>query len=122
MGIAGAVIGWLSGAPLAAGGLLGALASGWFIWRVPRPQPGFDAAFGSGWQQHSSAEQQAHTLKHRWSLFPGLGNPRQPCLEQNLVLATIPGTERQLLCDIWQPPAGVAPSGVALVYLHGSSG
>jgi len=29
--------------------------------------------------------------------------------------------ERALYCDIWQPPPGVKPSGVALLYLHGSS-
>jgi acetyl esterase/lipase len=26
-----------------------------------------------------------------------------------------------LLADIWQPPAGVEPSGTAIVYLHGSA-
>ena len=29
--------------------------------------------------------------------------------------------DRRLLCDLWQPLRGVAPSGLALVYLHGSA-
>ena len=29
--------------------------------------------------------------------------------------------ERALYCDIWRPPVGVTPSGVAFIYLHGSS-
>ena len=29
-------------------------------------------------------------------------------------------TDRPLLCDLWQPPAGVNPSGVAVIYFHGS--
>ncbi len=27
----------------------------------------------------------------------------------------------QLLCDVWQPPEGVAPSGLVVVYMHGSA-
>jgi acetyl esterase/lipase len=37
-----------------------------------------------------------------------------------VAFATVPGTDRALLCDVWQPPAGVPSSGVAVVYLHGS--
>jgi len=35
---------------------------------------------------------------------------------------TLPDANRRsLLCDLWQPPAGVASSGLALAYLHGSA-
>jgi acetyl esterase/lipase len=37
------------------------------------------------------------------------------------LFATVPGTDRALLCDVWQPPAGVPASGLAVVYLHGSA-
>jgi acetyl esterase/lipase len=33
----------------------------------------------------------------------------------------VPGTDRVLLCNIWQPHADVARSGVAVVYLYGSA-
>jgi acetyl esterase/lipase len=45
----------------------------------------------------------------------------EPVLQQNISFYTIPGTNRQLLCDIWQPPKNVKQSGVAFIYLHGSA-
>jgi acetyl esterase/lipase len=45
----------------------------------------------------------------------------EPRLRQDVVFATVPGTSRHLLCDVWQPPAGVPASGLAVVYLHGSA-
>jgi acetyl esterase/lipase len=41
--------------------------------------------------------------------------------ERDIPFWTIPGTDRKLLCDVWQPPEGVARSGLAFVYLHGSA-
>jgi acetyl esterase/lipase len=45
----------------------------------------------------------------------------EPRLRQDVVFATVPGTGRSLLCDLWQPPAGVPASGLAVVYLHASA-
>jgi acetyl esterase/lipase len=42
-------------------------------------------------------------------------------MEQNISFVTIPGTDRKLLCDIWQPPNGIAASGLAFIYLHGAA-
>ena len=57
-------------------------------------------------------------LKRRWSLgWPRTG---EPCWERDIPFWTIPGTDRKLLCDVWQPPEGAARSGLAFVYLHGS--
>ena len=44
-----------------------------------------------------------------------------PLLEQDISFAIIPGTDRKLLCDLWQPNATVTPSGLAFIYLHGSA-
>jgi acetyl esterase/lipase len=44
----------------------------------------------------------------------------EPRLRQDVVFATVPGTGRKLLCDLWQPPADVPASGLAVVYLHAS--
>ena len=45
----------------------------------------------------------------------------EPRLRQDVVFATVPGSGRKLLCDLWQPPAAVSSSGLAVVYLHGSA-
>jgi acetyl esterase/lipase len=45
----------------------------------------------------------------------------EPILHQNISFYTIPGTNRQLLCDIWQPPQNKKQSGLAFIYLHGSA-
>ena len=41
--------------------------------------------------------------------------------EKDIPFATIPDTNRHLLCDIWQPNTTLAPSGLAFIYLHGSA-
>jgi acetyl esterase/lipase len=45
----------------------------------------------------------------------------QSCLKANVPFWTIPGSERKLLCDIWQPAPEVKPSGLALIFFHGSA-
>ena len=41
--------------------------------------------------------------------------------DRSLSFWTIPGAGRELLCDLWQPPEGVRPSGLALIYLRGGA-
>jgi acetyl esterase/lipase len=60
-------------------------------------------------------------MVHRRWWTGHLAKSAEPRLRQDVPFATVPGTGRVLLCDVWQPPAGVTPSGVALVYLHGSA-
>jgi acetyl esterase/lipase len=45
----------------------------------------------------------------------------QPRWTRDVSFWTIPGADRQLLADLWQPPAGIEPSGTAIVYLYGGS-
>jgi acetyl esterase/lipase len=122
LGMAGALIGGLYRAflPMAAG-VLGALIMIWYIWRVTRPHLGFRLAFGEDLQPRITPAQQAHMLKHRWSLSLGGSMQGEPRFEKDLAFTTIPGTNRRLLCDIWQPPTGVDPSGVGFIYFHGSA-
>jgi acetyl esterase/lipase len=119
MGLLGAGLGWLTHAPVAvAAGLLGAGISVIYIVLVTAPQPGFELAFGKDWKTRLAAAGDTGMLKRRWNLvLPRTGEPRW---ERDIPFWTIPGTDRALLCDIWQPPAGVAPSGLAFIYLHGS--
>jgi len=51
-------------------------------------------------------------------VLPRTGEPRW---EQDIPFWTIAITDRKLLCEIWQPPAGIEPSGIAFIYLHGSA-
>ena len=37
----------------------------------------------------------------------------EPRLRRDVVFATLPGSGRKLVCDLWQPPAGVPLSGLA---------
>ncbi len=119
IGASGAVLGWLYDAPLAvAAGILGAGLSAIYVWQVTRPQLGFALAFGVDWQQKIPPQFASRLLQRRW----GLGLPRTlaPRWERDVQFWTIPDTERHLLCDIWQPPVDVTPSGLAFIYFHGS--
>lgn len=120
LGLLGAGLGWLYHAPIAvAAGVVGAGISAVYIALVTVPQPGFDLAFGKDWKTRIPPSREAHMLKRRWNLgWPRTGEPRW---ERDIPFWTIPGTERKLLCDVWQPPDGVARSGLALVYFHGSA-
>lgn len=89
------------------------------VTRPPNVSSGFEQAFGSRWENNLSAEQKAHFLPRRMSVnLPAVPRPR---LNQNVAFATLPGTDRKLLCDVWQPPEGVPSSGLALIYLHGGA-
>lgn len=57
-------------------------------------------------------------LQKRWSL--GLPRTREPYWQRDIPFWTIPGTDRKLLCDIWQPSDDVTPTGLAFIYLFGS--
>jgi acetyl esterase/lipase len=119
LGLLGAGLGWLYHAPIAvAAGLLGAGISAIYIALVTIPQQGFDLAFGKDGKTRIPASLESHLLKRRWNLaLPKTGEPRW---EQDIPFWAIPGSDRKLLCDVWQPPEGVARSGLAFVYLHGS--
>jgi acetyl esterase/lipase len=92
------------------------------IFRVTRPpgfSSGFDHAFGFNWENIISAEQKDLFLPKRTILK--LHTVPDPRMEQNISFGKIPGTGRKLLCDIWQPPGHIPPSGLAFIYLHGAA-
>jgi acetyl esterase/lipase len=92
------------------------------IFRITRPpdsSSSFERAFGLHWEDGINQEQKNHFLPGRTIVrLPAVPNPR---LQQNISFATVPGTSRQLLCDVWQPPKNINPSGLAFIYLHGSA-
>ncbi len=121
IGAVGAILGLISGAFWAVPmGILGAGWMTWYIWISTQGHNGFDKAFGAGWQDQIPPEQARHMLKRRWSPILKMNTSLEPIWERDIPYWTIPGTDRQLLCDIWRP-ADSKTSGLAYIYLHGSS-
>ena len=121
MGVAGAVIGWIYQALWAVPiGTLGAGMMIWYIWRCTRDHKGFEKAFGVGWSDQIRPEQARRMVKRRWSFYLKMKTSPEPIWERDVPFWTVPGTDRQLLCDIWRPNNGNV-SGLVFVYLHGSA-
>jgi acetyl esterase/lipase len=106
---------WWSAVP-AGMAALGALVVIGRIGAVPTDVSG---AVGVGWMDHIPAQRRARMVRRGWTgRLPGTPDPR---IRRDVPFATVPLSERVLLCDVWQPSAGVSSSGVAVVYLHGSA-
>jgi acetyl esterase/lipase len=89
------------------------------VTRSPDVSSGFEQAFGLHWEDRISAEQKKYFLPERTRIrLPAVPIPR---MEQDISFATIPGSNRELLCDVWQPNAIVNSSGLAFIYLHSSA-
>jgi len=120
MGAVGAVLGWVSEAywaiPL---GIVGAGVMICYVWRSTHDQSGFENAFGVDWSEQIKPEQEKLMVQKRWKWYLKMNASPEPFWERDIPFWTIPGTDRQLLCDIWRP-AGGNVSGLAFVFLHGS--
>jgi len=119
-GAVAAGLGLLARAPVAMlTAMLGAVAAVCDMRQVRAPHPGFEQAFGVEWERAISPEQHRGMLQRRWSWHvPAAPEPRW---QRDVPFWTLPDADRRLLCDLWQPPRGVAPSGLALVFLHGGA-
>jgi acetyl esterase/lipase len=121
MGAVGAIIGGISGAYWAIPmGILGAGMMIWYVWRCTRDHKGFEKAFGAGWADQIPPEQAKRMVQKRWTWFLKMKASPEPVWERDIPFWTIPGTDRQLLCDIWRPANGDV-SGLAIVYIHGGA-
>lgn len=94
------------------------------IFRVTRPPDtadGFEQAFGIRSERGSQLKsgKKNYLLPSRSILQ--LTDVPDPRFEQNIPFATIPGTDRKILCDVWQPNTAISSSGIAFIYLHGSA-
>lgn len=121
IGAVGAVIGWVVQALWAI--LMGVVGAGmmiWYVWRCTRDHMGFEDAFGAGWSDQIPPQQAWHMVQKRWSWFLKMKSSPEPSLERDIPFWTIPDTDRQLLCDLWQPADGNV-SGLAFVYIHGGA-
>ena len=119
MGAVGAVLGWVYDALWAVPmGILGAGMMIWYIWRCTRDHNGFENTFGPGWKDKIPPESAKQMVQKRWTWFLKMNASPEPSFERDIAFWTIPGTQRELLCDLWQPGDGDV-SGLAFVYFHG---
>ncbi len=88
--------------------LVGVLAAMQISRKAIAPRGQFEAVFGPDWEREAGARKRP--------LLP-LGQSR-PRLVSGTVFWTLPGTHFELLADLWQPPVGVQPSGLALIYFQ----
>jgi acetyl esterase/lipase len=100
-------------------GMVGAATMIVYVWRCTRDHKGFENAFGAGWSDQIPPEQAKEMLQKRWTWFLQMKASPEPCWERDIPFWTVPGADRQLLCDLWRPANG-SVSGLAYVYLHGS--
>ena len=116
-----AILGWTTNSTLlvCAGVVIIVLYTIHFIsiTRAPDSSTGFAQAFGSNWVNR--IQHNKYFISSRTSLrLPSVPKAR---LKQNIQFATVPGINRSLLCDLWQPAEDVKRSGLAILYLHGSA-
>ena len=120
LGTVGAVIGWVYqsfwSVPL---GIIGAGLMIVYVWRCTQNHNGFEGAFGAGWSDKIPPEQTRNMAKKRWALYLMMKASPRTLFEHDIPFCTVPGTDRQLLCDIWRPGDDNV-SGLAFVYFHGS--
>lgn len=117
VGLAGVVLGMLGGSiPVAVAYGLVALAAGIPVVRIWRTPEVLTEAFGSALPPEADRR---YLLQQPWGLH--LHRVPEARLQRDIPFWTPPGSARPLLCDIWQPPAEVVPSGLAFIYFHGSA-
>jgi acetyl esterase/lipase len=98
---------------------LAAVGAAIVVVRLGRVRADLTGALGPDWADRIPSHRRTRMVGRGWR--GRLPTTPQPRLRQDVVFATVPGTGRQLRCDLWQPPAGVPASGLAVVYLHGGA-
>ena len=103
---------------LASVGLIGVGLSAKFIEEVPESGAQFAEAFGSDWEQKIPAWLVTQMMPVRFSL------PAKPAadvqFQQNIQIGQKPQSGKDLLADLWLPNPETTPSGLGLIYAHGS--
>ena len=117
VGVICAILGGIFRIPVAVvSGLAGALISSLYVMRVIAAHAAFEKAFGPEWLELIPPAQRQQLPQMRWELWPS----RLPEVRwgRDIPFWNIPGTDRRLLCDLWQPSLGARTSGLAVIYLH----
>jgi acetyl esterase/lipase len=119
IGIVCAIIGWVFQAFWAVPiGIVGAAMMISYVWQCSRDHDGFEKAFGDDWAARIPLQQTKQMVQKRWTWFLQMKASPETIWERDIPFWTIPGTDRQLLCDVWRP-AESNVSGLAFIYYHG---
>ncbi|MEA3337405.1 MAG: alpha/beta hydrolase [Chloroflexota bacterium] len=102
----------------AAGSLVGTGLAARYIIRVVAPHDGFSEAFGPNWPTRVPPELRSRLAARRWPLILP---PSSDSFQHDVVFAINDETGRALKADIWQPPAGVPRTGLAVIFVHGGA-
>jgi len=89
------------------------------IFKVTDASTGLKKAFGPDWEDRISAERKAKFLKTPLTLL--LPANKDFIFKRNISFSSVPGTNRELFCDLWLPSQNVRRSGLAFIYFHGSA-
>jgi acetyl esterase/lipase len=100
-------------------GLTGWAVSANYVCSVTGPAKGFEDSFGSGWEERIPPHKRASLPPTRWTWR--LKDSPQPVFRPDVPYSSLPGSGRQLLCDIWEPAASVRHTGLGYVYVHGGA-
>jgi len=105
---------------LAALGLTGTAVALRHFNEITRPRDiALSDAFGPDWAARIPPALHGRLSPHRWR--PLVWGEPHGRIQRHVVYGHNPDNDGPLLADILQPPAGVAPSGMALIYVHGGA-
>lgn len=102
---------------MAGAGAVGTVLAAQFLQDMPSSEEGFAEAFGSDWEQRMPVSLQQRLSPRRWSLLANA--PDSVVWQRDLVYGQNTETGAALLADLWSPPPGVTPTGLAVIYIHG---
>jgi acetyl esterase/lipase len=102
---------------MAGAGAVGTALAAQFLKDIPSSEDAFDAAFGPDWERRIPASLQQRLSPRRWSLLAK--TPDNVVWQRDLVYGQNSETGAALLADLWTPPPGVVPTGLAVIYIHG---
>lgn len=117
-GLAGAFLGWRYGSPVAAvAGTASFILSLSYVARALSPDVVEASMAPVGASSSHATLQTGHAAR---SSGGRLTRPNDPKLTQDIVFRHVPNSQRDLLCDIWEPGPGQWRSGLGFIFLHGS--
>jgi hypothetical protein len=80
---------------------LAALGAAIVVVRLGRVRADLTGALGPEWERRIPTQRRGRMVGRWWG--GRLPTTPQPRLRQDVVFATVPGSGRELVCDVWQP-------------------
>lgn len=100
-------------------GVVGAVLSLRHIAQVTAPHDAFDRAFGPYWRGDIPLWLRKKLRPRRFT--PGSFTPRDYFFQRDLIIGYNTESGSPILSDLWTPPPGIEPTGLGIIYLHGSA-